>query len=294
MKRKKMFAPLIVCGLVLSSQVSFAGPVGKADLTIQSVSINPYKPTTDDTIKFTVKMINGGSVSSAPSKLAIRVGGESTPAIYNAGRLNPGGIMSFYREVKLNVAQNYRVTAYADYKNDVAESSENNNIVYRNFRVTKNLPDLVLSITCGKVFHLGQKRSVVVYVKNIGSKISNPCKLDIYASKKGTKSYSVPALQPGQIYSATRKVKWRLGKYNPGNKKIWAHIDRANVVREINENNNYVETKYKVGLPGAAMGGIGCPCNGIVRSSTQYPAGLCYSYSRNDELTVEPHIGIVK
>lgn len=142
-----------------------------------------------------------------------------------------------------------------------------------------NLPDLALSITCGKVFNLGRQNSVSVYVKNIGSKISNPSKLEIYAYKKGTKSYSVPALQPNEVYHVNRKVKWKLIKNKPGYKKISARIDTANeVTPEITENNNYVETKYKLGFPGAAMGGIGCPCSGTARSDPRFRSGLCYSY----------------
>jgi len=107
-----------------------------SDLIIQNIAMSPLNPSTSDVIKFKITVKNIGSSAANLSVLAIRVGGETNPKLFNIPVLNPNATRTVIRAIRLNVAQNYRTTAYADYTNRVKECNERNNTKYLNFRVS--------------------------------------------------------------------------------------------------------------------------------------------------------------
>lgn len=99
----------------------------KPDLIISEITITPANPSTTDKIVFKVTCKNIGNGSSKPSKVSIKIGGETYPEIYDIASLNPGEVTTVLRETTLITALNYTVTAIADYNFLIAESDEQNN-----------------------------------------------------------------------------------------------------------------------------------------------------------------------
>lgn len=97
------------------------------DLRIESLTHSPANPTTADTITFTAVVKNIGLRPAGSSTLALKVGGETIPKTYSVPSLSAGGRHTVQRQETLTVAQNYRNTATADFKNEVRESNETNN-----------------------------------------------------------------------------------------------------------------------------------------------------------------------
>ena len=109
----------------------------KPDLRIESLTHSPANPTTEDTITFTAAVKNIGLQTAGNSTLALKVGGETTPATYPVPSLSFGESHTVQRQETLSVAQNYRNTATADYNDDVDESDETNNQRTDDYTVVK-------------------------------------------------------------------------------------------------------------------------------------------------------------
>lgn len=98
-----------------------------ADLKIDSHTLTPTNPTTQDQITFTVVVSNGGTGLAVPSTLAFKVGGETYPQTYPVPALAPGQTHTIQRQIQLSTAQNYINTVTIDTTNTNAESDESNN-----------------------------------------------------------------------------------------------------------------------------------------------------------------------
>jgi subtilase family serine protease len=136
-ERKMEMKPEKLLRFMVATTLSLALFGCKADLTIESLTHSPLIPTTEDTITFTAVVKNIGPKAADPSTLALKVGGETVPATYPVPTLNPGETHTIQRQETLSVAQNYRNTATADYKEEVPESNEKNNQKIDNYRVVK-------------------------------------------------------------------------------------------------------------------------------------------------------------
>lgn len=112
----------------------------RADLTVVSLTHSPAVPTTKDKITFTAVVKNKGNKAADPSTLALKVGGETTPATYSVPILNPGETHTVQRQETLSVAQGYRNTATADYKQEIPEWNEKNNQKTDDYRVLNPSP----------------------------------------------------------------------------------------------------------------------------------------------------------
>ena len=102
-------------------------PTKIPDLIIESLTHSPANPTTEDIISFTAVVRNIGGRTAGRSTLALKVGGETFPKTYSVPLLRAGGRHTVQRRGTLSVAQRYRNTATADFKNEVRESNETNN-----------------------------------------------------------------------------------------------------------------------------------------------------------------------
>lgn len=98
-----------------------------ADLVIQSLTLSPANPSTNDLITFTVVVENAGYGVATSSILALRVGGETFPQNYDVPVLAAGQTATITRQITLGSARNYRATAIADVDALVDESKETNN-----------------------------------------------------------------------------------------------------------------------------------------------------------------------
>jgi len=105
------------------------------DLRIESLTHSPESPTTADTITFTAVVKNIGPRTAGRSTLGLKVGGETFPATYSVPSLSSGETHTVQRRETLSVAQRYRNTATADFKDQVRESNENNNQKIDEYRV---------------------------------------------------------------------------------------------------------------------------------------------------------------
>ena len=130
MKPEKLLRFMVITTLSLALS-------GCADLTVVSLTHSPAVPTTKDTITFTAVVKNKGIKAAEPSTLALQVGGETTPATYSVPGLSPGETHTVQRQETLSVAQGYRNTATADYKQEIKELNENNNQKIEDYRVLK-------------------------------------------------------------------------------------------------------------------------------------------------------------
>ncbi len=116
----------------------------KPDLQVMAMQIYPANPKKGDTVRFTAQVVNKGLASASASQGGIRVGGESTPQTYPVPVLVPNAVHTITRYQLMSTAGNFRVTFIADANGSVAESKENNNSQFKDFRVKDILPDLTV------------------------------------------------------------------------------------------------------------------------------------------------------
>ncbi len=108
-------------------------------------------------------------------------------------------------------------------------------------------PDLVV---CFKKFNHNKAHRNAFYpptVKNIGFARSNPSKLRFWIKDDGVKTYSIPALDPGEVYKGVqRKVYWIRTKSH----RFRLTADFNKNVEELDESNNIIEGRITVGKYG--------------------------------------------
>jgi len=139
----------------------------------------------------------------------------------------------------------YKFVLKLDVEDAVDELYENNN-ERSHYSAVSPLPDLIVCISNSKWPTGCKTTTITAWVKNIGTAESPPSVLHFYVKERGTKTYSIPRLQPGQVHTPiTRRAKYcDPRKY--GYKTMRVHIDQDNKVKELNENNNKVSTRYRV------------------------------------------------
>lgn len=129
----------------------------------------------------------------------------------------------------------HTLTLTIDSENWIEESNEKNNTVSITFIVDPT-PALGLYVNSGINRGLTVNIPVHAYVVNEGDGVSESCQMKFYLKKAGTKTFTVPPLQPGQRFIATRKHRY----YSSGFKKIRVEIDEPSL---------QVETSLFVRLP---------------------------------------------
>jgi len=253
------------CRMKISGQESEELP----DLIIEEISLKPNNPKTGEQIKFKAVVKNIGNASTPLSVAAIRVGGETYPKTYKIPPLASNSSYTIKRYEDLSVAQNYRTTAYADYKSGVAEVDETNNSKYVKFRVTekgkpymkkssrkiikvkklkKKIPDLIV-----KDIQLVEGCKIKVTVKNIGTggvpssyyELPNAVGVQMYNGTKPWGGLILKGFDPaGNLKTAggvasyiwfpeADNLRLKTGKY-----KITVIVDINKNLAELNEANN--------------------------------------------------------
>ena len=254
------------------------GGTGSADLVISNMYTNasPAGYT-----YYYVQVCNKGTVASGTTQLDLYLNRTSTPSAYTAGdkvtsvySLSPGACSTryFYHQFQPGT---YSSWVRVDRKNVVPESNESNN-VYGPLKVSvggTGTPDLVISSLNATPNPSGYTYyNISVCNKGTGPSINT--QLDLYynrssappASLQGDKTTSVYALQPGACI--TRYI---YAVINPGTYQSWARVDRSNVVKESNENNNVFGPKTVV-VPGTGQPDL------VVTNLTASPSATGYIY----------------
>jgi len=111
------------------------------NLVVSSMTHLPASPHTDDLMTFTATVTNQGTAPASATTLMFKIGGETAggpDTLFDIPALDPGASsVPVERILTLDVAQNYRNTATADYFNVVGESNEADNTLTDNFTVTE-------------------------------------------------------------------------------------------------------------------------------------------------------------
>lgn len=108
------------------------------DLTITDIKLKTKNPKVNQTLTFDITVKNVGKETAEESTAGIRLGGGSEVIELPVPQLEPK--KSFTRRVTLpglSIAQKYRITVTAGYKNRIREVNEGNNEKYKTFTVKK-------------------------------------------------------------------------------------------------------------------------------------------------------------
>jgi subtilase family serine protease len=213
----------------------------KPDLEVDHITLTPTNPTSCDQILFKAVIKNNGKMASPASKAAIRVGGETYPQKFNISPLSPGASHAIRRAETLDVAQNYKITVYADYTNAVSESNEKNNETYNSFTVTKACPDLMVkSITLTPTNPTTSEaikfEASIVNMGNCAAPVTRAAMWIGGETSPGI--FNVPALNPGAAHVINRWERLNIAQ----NYRVRVHANHGNNADECNDTNN---EKYK-------------------------------------------------
>jgi len=239
-------------------KVKAASP--KPDLRITSLVAGPNSA---GTTSYTFTVCNTGTGASSPTSVDLYYNVGSRPSVATPGNvvlqvqgLTPGACAKQSVGASLKNGT-YTSWARVDRKNHVKESNENNN-VYGPVKVTVGGPsmtDLVVNTLTVNVSPTGSTVYSVV-VCNKGKVISGKTRLDVYinrstrpgASTKGDLSVPMGPISAGGCGTWNMPpAKLKAGTYNS-----WAYVDRANLVKESNENNN-VYGPVRITVTGAPL-----------------------------------------
>ncbi len=220
---------------------------GRPNLYIGNITLSKSDPQIGDNVMVTVSVRNKLNSGVAPaSKLAVKIGGETNPRIFNVASLAPGQMRSFKRSFKCTRNINLRISARADYQNLIAESRENDNLKRRDI-TCGGKPDLVItSVTAThKRRHLRAPFRIHVTVKNMGKakarnsllEIIGPCDTapGIACGHYPTYTKNVSSLMPGESKTYNFKITYR---WSLGHHTLNVTADARNAVIESNEGNN--------------------------------------------------------
>jgi len=254
MKSKILFSTLSILVLITAIYPTHLVSASKPDLIIHLINVLPYyKPCTSDNIEFQITVKNIGTADASASVVGVRVGGGSIRTL-PVPAINQGRTQTVYlRNIKLSTPQNYRVTAYADYNNQVNEQNEGNNSKYKSFEVINGSVDLAIDKIYINPTDPTTNGNITAYVKvkNIGS-----CKseVSVVALRIGGSStlhtFPVPELRVNADHMVSRNFVLNTA----GNFRITAYCDHQNQVSESNEMNNSKYHSFRVRGSGVSTG----------------------------------------
>lgn len=186
-----------------------------ADLSITSMELLPSNhPSVGDVVTFVAHVKDGFTYNHPPEEYNVEIEVRG-----------PGGVVHHQKKIPVtllgpatqNVTMTYKVSTYGIYRNivrvdvdsDCQESDETNNEDYFIYGVNPK-PDLQVFIPYISNVKTGRHRTVDVYVKNIGEMKSHPVPLTLLITSKGQTTHTVPALDPMETWSISRREKYRI------------------------------------------------------------------------------------
>jgi len=212
-------------------------PTLPPDLIIEQITWMPLAPAIGDTVTVTVRVKNQGEANSGYTYIIYYIDNIQL----TTGQVNP---------ISSNATDNQSFTwtltpgehvikASVDPTNIVDEADETNNEGF--VTMVPSGPDLIIeSIGWSRSDpQVGEMVTFSVTVQNNGDVTSGASIVHLYAGNDSRGYQSIPELAPGT--EATRTFDW---KVLPGRYDIRATADDANLVVEINEQNNEMVIAY--------------------------------------------------
>ncbi|WP_126454378.1 CARDB domain-containing protein [Sulfuriflexus mobilis] len=238
-----------------------------SELSADNISITPDPRNSSDLLQYQATVHAEGPDIPESVKAEFKVYGPGGAVIISDDRT-----LRFENASTYLFKRKYRVPQWALYRNELTldtaaqarERDEENNKVKTIYAVNPE-PDLQVYVRphVPSVAVL-KRRSVRAYVKNVGERKSPESALRFWIEGKGTETYTVPRLDPGEKWSVVRKPKWTLG----GMKDFRVTVDPDNQLNELNEGNNVHEGRMFVrGIPVKFDSrGLGTPADLRVRA----------------------------
>ena len=199
-----------------------------ADLKVTAIVITPTIPKQDiDYAKITVTVQNiGGTRTSAKCSLNMSIWSVNANGDKINGRTSLSNLIPMYANniVRLNPGQKTKISAFHTFSFggrhkvyghinteslEPGEEKHQNNQYEKIFSVKASRPDLVICFKKSNISKRYAKNYYPAKIKNI-SKTTCPagCKLFFQISDKGTKSWTLPEIEPHQIINRQRAVYW--------------------------------------------------------------------------------------
>ena len=224
------------------------GVLKKPDLWIYWNLPHQFRPNTTDTTVFRVGVKNLGNEGSpaCPFVYTIsRSAGYSKSIRLQVPRIKPGGMELLRFQFKFTEGGIYSFTGIVDPQDEVTESEENNNKLVKVLDVAADVkPDLIVQeVVTPYHCRLGSTQPVWGKVKNIGKHTSPPVVLHIKCSPKvKERTRTLPSLRPGHEAS----FEFGFEYHTLGTKRGIVWVDLADLVDELNEDNNSKTFSFKV------------------------------------------------
>ncbi|RJQ17222.1 hypothetical protein C4573_04185 [Candidatus Woesearchaeota archaeon] len=242
----------------LKKTFSIQGPSQSADLTVESITLNPSTPKVGEPATMTIVYRNNGNIDAAYPG----AGWSMLPSYWTDTQmqyigdtyLTPGDSYTVIAKVIFSKPGEYKVNADIDNTNLFAESNENNNKLTKSFSVIDNAnkkPDFIVEsiVMSPNNPNNGDTVNVAYTFKNIGTvsaqagttisfKDSNNNEIPQVSAQVTGDSY----LDPQEAFIITITVKPSTGTYTAS-----AEIDNNYVVDEYNEDNNKMQNTFYVG-----------------------------------------------
>jgi len=212
--------------------------ISTPDLKI-TITCSPESPAYMQNTNVRFKVENIGSGNSKATNIRVFMGQANTDT-WPVPILKPGRSYSMDKKLNPPGVGYIAWSADVDHNNAMGDTNRANN--YAKKKMIVKGPDLVVCFLRSTRPSLAKKGTIRAYVRNSGPVKSTPCKLNFYLKNKGTSTFDIPGLNPGEVFKVSRTEKW----FTLGNKKVSITIDPGNTVAEENEKNNHVEDSVKV------------------------------------------------
>ena len=229
--------------------LSFTVKAAKPDLTVREMKIVPANPTTEDTITFSAKIFNIGTLIAPAGKAGIRVGGETNPVLYPFPLVTGNQWFNFGRQMKLDREGNYKVVFIADVEKTIDELDETNNEGSLTFTVRKLKPDLTFRNLKIEPVNpkVNQNIRFSAELVNIGQA---PCPPTSNGTQVGGESSPNLGTYGTIAVDSPIAVKYAVARVikidKPGNYIVTFIADAKNQADESNEGNNQIQLHFTV------------------------------------------------
>jgi len=212
------------------------------DLTIQSITFTPEKPSENDTVVYTILVANQGTGRADSCYLAYYIDEQLQPYI-KVDDLAASTVTQITVSVTAS-SDSQLFEAYIDIYRDVLESDETNN--ENTAHVSTVLPDLTVKdvIWTPSSAGVGDTVTFSAIIKNKGEGRAEASRASYSVSGDYSGYADIPAIEPGQEY--TTKFQWTA---THGAISFVFAADFDNRLNETNELNNYFKKSVPVILP---------------------------------------------
>lgn len=231
---------------------------GDIDLAMENLTVRPPSPRLGETVQFSVRVRNIGTLSSASSSLTLKVESQTVDSKV-LGPLDPAGKL----DTSLRWSTAGLVPGGYHYELSVAPIGDNpdrntgNNLLAADLEVLAPPPgpDLIVRriLLPEQTPRVGDLMTIGVQVENIGNEDAAPCTMMIFL-ENGTallRFTDTPAVLPAVPagMSFTINVTRDTRSYRAGTYTVNVTVDYSNEVHELNESNNRLSSQVEMLAP---------------------------------------------